>query len=369
MRLCLELAARAYGDTSPNPMVGAVIVRNGEIVGSGWHHAAGAPHAEIEAIRSLSGESAGAEMYVSLEPCCIQGRTPPCTEALIRSGIRRVVAASLDPNPRVAGRGIEALRFAGIQTEVGLLHNEARKLNEVFWKYIRTGFPFVTLKSALSLDGKIATATGKSQWISSAESRTDAHQLRKGADAVAVGIGTVIADDPSLTVRHVTPPRQQPWRIIFDTTLKISLTAKLVQKGGDSTRDSMLRTIVVTSPESSREKIDCLAERGVECLLIPPDQSGRIPLREAFRILGDRQITHVLIEGGPILAASAITERIVDKGVYYLAPKLIGGHDAPGALASLGISSPDEAVNLRELILERCGPDLKITGTLSPEEA
>lgn len=367
MQRCLLLAATALGDTSPNPMVGAVIVRRGRIIGEGWHHAAGQPHAEIEAIRDAAGDVAGSTLYVSLEPCCFTGRTPPCTEAIVQHKVARVVVATTDPNPRVAGKGIEILRQAGIRVDCGLLENEARRLNEAFFYWIRTGLPFTTLKCAMSLDGKIATDTGVSKWISCTDARTDAHLLRKGADSVAVGIETVLADDPELTVRLVQPPKQQPVRIIFDRNLRIPLHAGVVRSCSPGAGKTPLRTWVVTTGNAPRYKRTALEALGVEVIPVPDRAGIRLPLPEAFAVLEQRGIASILVEGGPTLAARLVQDALVNKVVYYIAPKLIGGATAPGPLGGRSVATPDVAWQLTRTSFEWTGHTMRIEGYLKEE--
>lgn len=359
MQQCLELARMAYGNTSPNPMVGCVITKDDRLICSGFHRYAGANHAEREAIGKRNEELAGATLYVNLEPCSTFGRTPPCTELIIEHQIKRVVAAMADPNPLHAGKGFELLRHVGIQVDVGVLENEARKLNEVFCKNIVTGLPYIIVKSALSLDGKIATACGESQWITSPESRTDSHLIRKGVDGVMVGIGTVIADDPDLTVRHVTAPRQQPARIIIDPNLRIPFSTQLVA-GHSAEKTDVAATIIITSEKSSATKMKQLQDHGIEVIMVPSDTAHRLSMRTIVSELGNRGITSIMLEGGPTTIGYAFEEKIVDKVIYYLAPKIIGGYKAPGPVGGLGIEKLSEAYKLQNINCSKIGADIRI---------
>ncbi len=368
MRRALELARGGAGLTSPNPMVGAVIVRNGKIVGEGFHRRAGEPHAEIVALRSTLDarrstskipKNVGtrtlrrATLYVTLEPCCTHGRTPPCTDAIIVSGIRRVVAATPDPNPKHSGRGIKLLRRAGICVEVGLLREEATRLNEAFNKWIVTGLPFVTVKAAMSLDGKIATRTGDSKWISSEQSRKLAHAMRATADAVMVGSRTVIRDNPQLTAR-LAPAKRQPLRIIVDSRGQTPLTARVYS---DKFRGN---TIVLTTKASKGGWRATLERRGVRVLVLP-SRGGKIDLRAALRELGRREITSVLVEGGSELIGALFDARLVDKLAFFYAPKIIGGKDAPPAVGGVGIARISRALELKSPAVEKVGGDFLVT--------
>ncbi len=355
MRRALELAARARGKTSPNPLVGAVVVKDGAVVGEGYHRKAGEPHAEVHALEQAGSRARGATLYVNLEPCCHFGRTPPCTEAIIRAGIARVVAATLDPNPLVSGKGVARLREAGISVEVGVLEKEARRLNEVFFKYITTRLPFVTLKAALSLDGKIATAAGESKWITGEEARRFVHELRAQHDAVMVGIGTVLADDPSLTVRLVETERQ-PRRIVVDSRLRIPLESQLVR-----TAREVPTIVAAVAGLAPPEKKDALAARGVAVWELPGDQ-GRVDLGALAAALGRAEVTSVLLEGGATLNAAALAAKLVDKLVFFFAPLLIGGRDAPGPVGGEGVPRLEEAVKVAELEWRQVGRDLLVMG-------
>lgn len=355
MKLALDLAEKARGRTSPNPMVGSVIVRDGEIIGRGYHYRAGTPHAEIHAITDAGEKAKNAVIYVSLEPCSHYGRTGPCTEAIIQAGLSRVVMAMMDPNPMVSGRGKADLEAHGIDVQTGILESEARKLNEAFIKYITIKQPFVIMKTAMSMDGKIATSSGKSKWITSRDSRRIVHQIRDEVDAIMVGIGTVMRDDPSLTARLPDGHGRDPVRIILDSRGRIWPEAKVLNL------DSPARTIVAVTSQASQEKIDQLREQAQ--VLVVPEQNGKVSLQALMRELGQMEIMSLLLEGGAEVNASALKERIVDKVMVFIAPKLIGGADAPGPVGGSGIDELSEAVPLTDISLERIGEDILITGT------
>ena len=360
MREALRLAAKGRGQTSPNPMVGAVIANGGRIIGRGYHHRAGGPHAEVIALKQAGGRAQGSTLYVNLEPCCHQGRTPPCTEAIIPAGVGRVVTAIIDPNPLVNGKGIRKLRRAGIQVEVGLLEEKAKRLNESYLKFITTGKPFVTLKLALSLDGKIATQTGgsrsvESRWISGQEARAYVHRLRQQCDAVMVGIGTVLADDPELTARSPSGKKKVPVRIVVDSRGRLPLKARILNPPDG--------TIVATTHQATKAKVENLEKTGATVLILP-EQAGKVNLSALMTELGKRQITNLLIEGGGELAAGALEAGIVDKIVFIIAPKIIGGQKAPTAVEGKGISRLTDAWQLREVRVGRLGQDIKVEGYL-----
>lgn len=362
MRLALRLAARARGFTSPNPLVGAVLVRRGRILGQGWHHRAGEPHAEIEALRDAArrGFSArGATLYVTLEPCCTHGRTPPCTEAILAAGIRRVVAAATDPNPRHAGRGFDRLRAAGLRVETGLFAAEAARLNEAFNHWIVHGTPWVTLKCAMTLDGKIATATGESRWITGPAARARAQQLRLEADAVLVGVNTVLADDPALTVRRsgagddpaavLKPVR----RLVLDARARTPLTARLV---GDAWA---AWTTVFVSRRAPARRVAALARR--VRVVAAPEKDGRLDLDWILRRLGREGVTHLWVEGGGEVNASFFAAGRVHRVVFFYAPKVLGGRAARKAVAGEGFRAWPEIPRLRDLEWRRAGEDLWLT--------
>jgi diaminohydroxyphosphoribosylaminopyrimidine deaminase/5-amino-6-(5-phosphoribosylamino)uracil reductase len=358
MRRALELAARARGRTSPNPMVGAVIVTGGQVVGEGFHAYAGSDHAEVAALREAGSAAAEGTLYVSLEPCCHHGRTPPCVDEIVRAGIRRVVAACEDPNPSVSGRGIASLRQAGVTVEVGLLGQEAARLNEAFFKYIRTGVPFVILKVAASLDGKIATRTGESRWITGESARRRVHQLRNEVDAVLVGIGTVLRDDPLLTTRLGIADQRDPVRVIVDNLARLPLRAKAVN------RASTAPTILAVSQMAPRTKLEALEREGVHVIVVE-NSPRRVSLERLMEVLGKRGVLSVMIEGGAEINASALREGIADKVLVFLAPILIGGKSTPTAVGGDGIESLTQVLRLRDVRIERFDGDILVEGYLA----
>lgn len=352
--MACRLALKAAGRTSPNPMVGAVLVRGKRIVATGYHPFAGADHAEIVALKRAGAKARGATLYINLEPCSHQGRTPPCTDALIRAGIKEVVAGMKDPNPRVAGRGFARLRRAGIRVRSGLLGEECRTLNEAFVKFITRRLPFVTLKLAASLDGKIATASGDARWISGADSRAMVHRMRNHVDGVLVGSGTAIADDPQLTCR--IRGGRNPWRIVLDGRLRIRPSARLFHQ-----RDPG-KTIVVTSTRAPAAKARALESRGAQVWRFPLC-GGEISWMALLRGLADSRMLSVLIEGGATVAASALRAKIVDKVIFFYAPKILGG-DGRVMFDSLGIRRVDRLLRIRRLAFRKSGEDLLVTGYL-----
>ncbi len=354
MERAIELAARARGRTSPNPLVGAVIVKNGRIVGEGYHQKAGTPHAEIHALAAAGSAAQGATLYVSLEPCCHQGRTPPCTEAIIQGGIKRVFIATLDPNPKVAGGGLKRLQEAGIQAECGLMQEAAIELNEVFFKYIRTGLPYVALKTAMTLDGKIATANGDSRWITGPEARQYVHHLRNTYDAIMVGIGTVLADNPQLNTRLPEGQGRDPLRIIIDDRLELPLDSVIAR----SSREQP--SLVFCGTQIDEKKASELAQLGVEIIKVELED-GLLPISQVLAMLGQRQIGSVLVEGGAQINASLIEQGWVDKFYWFIAPKLIGGQKAKTPVGGAGCQFMREALNLTIKDLKSLGPDLLIT--------
>jgi len=356
MEEALKLAEKGRGRTSPNPMVGSLVVRDGEVVGKGYHPGAGRPHAEIEALREAGEKSQGATLYVTLEPCCHYGRTPPCVGPIIQAGIRKVIVAMEDPNPKVRGKGIQELRAAGIEVRVGVLEKEARRLNEVFIKYITTGLPFVLCKMAMSLDGKIATASGESKYITHPQSREYVHRMRDELDAVMVGVNTILADDPLLTVRLKDPPGRNPHRVVVDSTLRIPLEARVLDK------DPVARTLIFTLESAPAEKKKYLEARGAEIFFARKDGRGRVLLRSVLEQLGRMEISSLLIEGGAEVNASAFQEGLVDKVVCFIAPKIIGGHKAPTPVGGGGILSLREAITLHRLQVRMSGDDVVIEG-------
>ena len=359
MRRALALARRGYGTTSPNPMVGAVLVKGGRIIGQGWHHCAGEPHAEIEALRNAErrrNSPEGATLYVTLEPCCTHGRTPPCTAAIKAAGIKRVVVAAKDPNPKHAGRGFRILRRAGIEVEHGVLAEEATKLNEAFNHWIVQRTPFVTVKAAMTLDGKIATASGESKWITGEEARAEGMRLRAGADAILVGVNTVLADDPSLTVRETPKTKIQTSRlrrIVLDSQARTPLKAKVV-----SDEFAALTTIVVGKGAPAR-RIAALAKRAQ--VWTAPLRGGRIDLRWVLKRLGGEKVTSLLVEGGGEVNASFLLGAFAQRVAFFYAPKILGGRDSRKAVAGEGARSLNEILNLSDVEWRRVGEDLMMT--------
>lgn len=376
LRLALRLARRGYGLTSPNPLVGAVLVKRGRMIGQGWHHRAGEPHAEIEALRDAARRGyspKGATLYVTLEPCCTHGRTPPCTEAIVAAGIRRVVAAATDPNPAHAGRGFEVLRRAGIEVAHGLLAAEATRLNEAFNHWIAHRTPFVTVKAAMTLDGKIATASGESKWITGERSRAHAMRLRLGTDAVLVGVNTVLEDDPSLTVRgqklEVRSPKfevrseslegriqevlKPVRRLVLDSRARTPLTAKLV-----SDAFAGLTTIFVGQDAPAR-RVAALAKR-VQ-VIAAPTRDGLLDLRWILRRLGQENVTSLLVEGGGEVNASFLEQCLAHRAAFFYAPIILGGHASRKGVAGQGFDGWQQIPRLRDLEWRRLGVDLFLT--------
>jgi len=345
MQRALDLAERGRGRTSPNPMVGCVVVRDGRVIGEGYHHKAGEPHAEVNAVNAAGGID-GATVYVSLEPCCHQGRTPPCTDLLIARNPARVVAAMLDPSPQVSGRGVAQLRAAGIDVNVGLLEEQARQLNEVFCKYATTQMPFVIAKCGVSLDGKIATRTGESRWVTGETSRRRVHELRNQVDAIMAGSRTVMLDDPSLTTRLDQGKIKDPVRIILDAGSYLDGTPRVFHSESEA-------PTWVALPEGQQ------FEGADDVLHIPPGKGG-LDMVLLMRELGRRQITSVLIEGGGTTLAAAFEAGVVDKVLFFVAPKVIGGVDAVTAVEGEGAEHMNEAIQLERMRAQPVGEDILI---------
>lgn len=360
MQRALTLAEQGMGYTKPNPLVGAVIVKNGKIIGEGFHQRYGGPHAEINAFGNAAEPVEGATMYVTLEPCSHYGKTPPCAKAIVEKKIAEVVIAMKDPNPLVAGRGIQLLEAHGIKVTVGVLEEEAKKLNEIFVKYIQTKLPFVILKTAMTLDGKIASATGDSKWVTNSSSRQWVHQLRHRVSGIMVGIGTVLADDPELTTRLEDKAGVDPVRIIVDSGARIPLEAKVLQ------RNSPSKTIVAVTEEAAQEKIEQLKSLGAEVLVLPKKE-GKVDLQVLMQTLGQMGIDSILLEGGAELNFSALQADIVDKVYSFIAPKLIGGAKAKTPVGGVGIERMSEALELDGIQISRFGEDIMIEGYLKKE--
>lgn len=357
MHQAISLAKLALGQVSPNPAVGAVIVKDGAVVGQGYTQPPGQAHAEIVALRQAGVAARGATMYVTLEPCCHQGRTPPCTEAIIEAGISQVHVAMLDPNPKVAGKGTAALESAGIQTYLGESADEAAEIIEAYIKYITTGIPFVAAKFAISLDGKTATRTGDSQWISGEESRRFVHNMRYVFDAVMAGVNTVLADDPRLTVRLSGglggTVHRQPLRVIVDSNGRTPPTAKLFKQPGD--------VLMVTAGKLDTAKKEALIMAGAEVLEMP-SQDGRVNVAAMLKELAKREITSVMVEGGGVLAGSFFDSNLVDKVVAFIAPIIVGGAEANTPVAGNGVASIAMARKLENIRVYHFGDDIMISG-------
>lgn len=354
LKRTLELAAKGRGKVSPNPLVGAVIVKDDEVIGEGWHDHSGGPHAERAALDSCFEGSAGATMYVSLEPCCHQGKTPPCTDAIVEAGIARVVVASDDPSEKAAGRGLGVLRDEGIDVVMheGELAAQARLLNQPFRKAARCGRPQIVFKSAMTLDGKVATETGEARWISSEESRALAQRWRAEMDAVCVGIGTALSDDPLLTAR-IAPVTRQPARVVFDSEARLPLDGKLVATVSDGS------VIVVASRAASRAKLERLEAAGVE-IVIASGQNEAARVKAGLQALGELSIQSMMLEGGPHLAGSFLDAQEVDEMRLFIAPFAIGGRHAKVLLEGEGSKSLDQGIRALAVDVERLGDDVLV---------
>ena len=350
MRRAFRLAERGRGLASPNPPVGAVVVRGGVAVAEGFHQGPGTPHAEIVAIEAAGELTRGATLYVTLEPCTHQGRTPPCAPRVIAAGFAHVVVGATDPNPAVDGRGIAALRDAGIEVETGILEADADRLIQAFSKHVRTGRPFVTAKMAISLDGRAAAADGSSQWITGPSARRDAHRLRAEADAIIVGVSTVVRDDPNLTVRLRGYRGRQPLRVVVDSAARTPADATVLNDAAP--------TLIATTDKATEDAVNALKARGAEVLRFP-SREGRVDLAAVLEQLGRRGMTGVLVEGGPTLLGDAVERGLVDRFVFYIAPKLLGS-GGPGAVAALVAPTIADARDLRVGSVRHVGADLRI---------
>ena len=357
MRRALELARKGEGHTSPNPMVGCVVVKDGRNISEGYHEKYGEFHAERNALTRCTEDTAGADLYVTLEPCCHQGKTPPCTDIIIEKKIARVFVGSMDSNPLVAGKGVQILRDHGIYVETGILDAECRKLNEVFYHYIATKTPFVVMKYAMTLDGKIACATGDSKWVTGEIARTQVHRMRGRYRGIMVGIGTVLADDPMLNCR--VEGGVDPVRIICDSNLRIPTESQIVKTASD------IETIVACSQEAleserKQEKIRRLKEAGIQ--IIGTEGAHGVNLVELMKKLGGQNIDSILLEGGGTLNAAALEDGIVNKVYAYIAGKLIGGMDARSPVEGMGIDRMADAITLQNVEIEKLGDDFCIVG-------
>ncbi|MCK6550666.1 bifunctional diaminohydroxyphosphoribosylaminopyrimidine deaminase/5-amino-6-(5-phosphoribosylamino)uracil reductase RibD [Myxococcota bacterium] len=353
MRAALDLARSAEGRTSPNPAVGAVIVKDGRIVATGFHAYAGSDHAEVSALRKLDFNAAGCELYSTLEPCDHHGRTGPCTEAILRSGIKRVVVGALDPNPIVSGRGLRRLANAGVDVKPGVLEDECKTLNEAFNFAIVHKRPFVVLKAGMSLDGRVATSTGESRWITSEEARREVHILRNRLDAILVGVGTVLADDPSLTARF--EGARNPVRVILDSKLRTPPTSMVVTSTDEA------KTIIATTDAAPAKKRIALEKAGVEVLVLKKDAQGRVDLPQVQRALFEHELNSVLVEGGPTVLGAFVDARLVNKVVLFVAPMLIGGVESPAAIGGQGARRLTDALSLEDVVVRGVGRDLMLT--------
>ncbi len=362
MTLALRLAAKGRGKTSPNPMVGALVVKHGRIVGRGYHHGPGHPHAEILALSQAGMRAKGATLYVTLEPCChLLKRTPPCVPSVIQSGVQQVVVAMADPNTMVKGRGIAAMRRAGIIVTTGVAQEEAAALNCAYLHWVTTGRPYMTLKAGMTLDGKVATAKGESRWITGPRARQDAHRLRSQVDAVVVGVGTVIKDNPTLTARLSDRPLKlaprQPLRVVLDSRLRTPPVATVCA------RQDRAKTVIVTTSRAPRSRRRPFERAGVEVVSVAT-KNGQVSFSALLTMLGKRGVTSVLIEGGSTVNASALREKLVNHVVLYLAPTLMGGQDAKAVIGDRSPTRLAQALTLRHVTIRRIGEDIVVEGDL-----
>ncbi len=351
MAIAIGLAKKAEGMTNPNPMVGAVVVKNGRVVGRGYHKKCGLPHAEVNAIRSAGAQSKGATLYVTLEPCDHYGRTPPCTNAIVKSGIKRVVMGMKDPNPITNGRGIKKLNKYGIKTTIDVLGSESAAINRPFIKFVIKKLPFVRQKMAESIDGNLATKSGDSKWISSEESRKYVQVLRSKVDAVMVGVNTVLKDDPSLLSR--IPGAKQPLRVIVDSKLRVPYSANIFKTSG---RHSV---ILVTTKEASFKKAERLAKRGISVLFCKR-KNGRVDLRDLLKKMSWLKVIDIMVEGGGELAAGLIENKLVDEFIFFISPQIIGGRDARTSVEGSGVNKVKDAMRLKNVSVRMCADDILV---------
>ena len=359
MRLAMQLAGNAIGRTSPNPLVGAVIVKDNRVVGCGWHRKAGTPHAEVHALNQAGELAQGADVYVTLEPCAHYGKTPPCAKALVEEKVKNVYGGLLDVNPKVAGKGFKILEDAGIYVEYGFLQDELRKQNEVFFKWIEHKKPFIVLKAAMTLDGKIATATGQSKWITNETSRAYGYKLRDIYDGIMVGINTVIEDNPMLTAR--VDGGKNPIRIVVDSSLKIDINANVVQ-------DKSAKTIIATTDKADKDKILKLQAQDVDVIVVDKDENDKVDIEKLLDILGQKNICSILVEGGATLSGSFVAKKLVDKVYFFIAPKIIGGKEAKTPVAGTGILNLQEALALKDIQIEKLEEDILIIGRVDKDK-
>lgn len=360
MKRAIEISKKGIGYTNPNPLVGAVIVKKNKIIGEGYHEVYGGSHAEVNAFKNVTEDVKGATMYVSLEPCSHYGKTPPCANTIVEQGISKVVIGMMDPNPMVAGKGIEILRNNGILVEVGVLEEEIRKLNEIFLKYIISKRPFCILKTAMTLDGKIATVTGESKWITNEKSRAYVHQVRQQVSAIMVGINTVLIDDPSLTTRLVGKKGMDPVRVIVDSKGRIPLNAKVLNINSNAI------TIVATTAKIKPQKIKALEEKGAKVIVVS-SREGRVDLAQLIKYLGEMGIDSILLEGGATLNFSALEQGIVDKVIAFIAPKIFGGDIAKTPVGGQGKVKVNQAFTLRDITSSMMNNDIMIEGYIRKE--
>lgn len=359
MRLAMQLAGNAIGRTSPNPLVGAVIVKDNRVVGCGWHRKAGTPHAEVHALNQAGELAQGADVYVTLEPCAHYGKTPPCAKALVEAKVKNVYGGLLDVNPKVAGKGFKILEDAGIHVEYGFLQDELRKQNEVFFKWIEHKKPFIVLKAAMTLDGKIATATGQSKWITNETSRVYGYKLRDIYDGIMVGINTVIEDNPMLTAR--VDGGKNPIRIVVDSSLKIDINANVVQ-------DKSAKTIIATTDKADKDKILKLQAQDVDVIVVDKDKNDKVDIEKLLDILGQQNICSILVEGGATLSGSFVAKKLVDKVYFFIAPKIVGGKEAKTPVAGTGILNLQEALALKDIQIEKLEEDILIIGRVDKDK-
>lgn len=350
MKKAFQLALKGQGETSPNPMVGAVIVKNGRVIGQGWHRRAGGPHAEIFALRQAGKKAQGATLYVTLEPCYHFGRTPPCVDAVLHAGVKKIIVGMRDPNPLTHGRSLRKLRQAGVRVEVGVLEAELRSLNEAFVTYVTQKKPFVTAKIAQTFDGKVATASGQSQWITDSKTRAFTRHLRADFDAIMVGVNTVCQDDPRLTSDQ---KKKRLFKIVVDSRLSIPSKAKVL-------KESPQDCLIATTHQAARSKIKELEDKGATVLVGPCSGRG-VDLRWLFRELARREMTHVLLEGGPTLIGEALRLKLIDKFYIFLAPKILGDDTARSSVRGVRCVNVNQAFQLKDFDFMRIGPDIFVT--------
>ncbi|MBZ9636472.1 bifunctional diaminohydroxyphosphoribosylaminopyrimidine deaminase/5-amino-6-(5-phosphoribosylamino)uracil reductase RibD [Clostridium sp. FP1] len=353
MNRALELSKRAVGFVNPNPLVGAVIVKDNKIIGEGYHEYFGGAHAEVNAFKNSKEDVEGATMYVTLEPCSHYGKTPPCADAIVRNKISKVVIGMIDPNPLVAGKGIEILRSSGIEVTTGIMEKEIMKTNEIFIKYISSKQPFCIMKTAMTIDGKIATSSGDSKWISNEKSRAYVHELRQRVSGIMVGIGTILMDDPELTTRRDGLLSLNPTRIVIDSKARIPLEAKVLQG------DEKTKTIIVTTEFADKSKIEAIKQKGAE-IIVTPSKNNLVDLKYLMIVLGEMGIDSILLEGGSTLNYSAIEECIVDKVITFISPKIFGGTSGKTPVGGKGVEHVEDSIVLCDAEVTRFDEDIMI---------